>query len=617
MATCPKCHHDVTPGASFCGSCGAAVVAPQLQGAPHDPFIGQTFKGTYFVEVRIGGGGMGDVYRARHVTLDAPIAIKLLKRSLLSDPSLVQRFHREARSASRLRHPNVISVTDFGETEDGTLYMAMEYVAGKSLAQIIAEEFPFPERRIVHIGQQILSALSEAHANDILHRDLKPENVMLEARRNEPDAVKVLDFGLAKIQLPGTRGATLTQAGLVCGTPGYMSPEQWSGEPLDVRSDLYSVGVILYEMLTGRLPHEAETPMEMVRKHLTETIAPPSAYRGQGAVSPDLEALVMRALSAERDGRPASADAMREELLACVVAEPSAASVEPGRRTVVIPQRKSPSPAGAGRSTPARATPLQAEAPPAEGASGTPAPRGTPPKMAATVRLETPGATPRSTGADEERSLPSRRSRAPLIGAAVAAAVVVLGGGLYVASQVREERRAQDEARRREQEVARRAEEASRLRADELARRRATEEEARQRDEAEAKRRAEQARARAEAPPARPDPAAKRRAEESARRRAAEAKRPPRDDRFVSRSKLYSFALPPAADGKGVLSINAEPPGGDVLVNEVAYGPAPREILVPEGSYLVRVRLKTGEQTKQMKVRSGTREAWTAIFRTE
>src|SRR3990172_3981293 len=213
MTTCPKCHHDIAPNASFCASGGTAIVAAQPQGESRDPFIGQTFKGTYFVEMRIGGGGMGDVYRARHVTLDVPFALKILKKALLHAPAIVQRFHREARAASQLRHPNIVSVTDFGQTDDGTLYMAMEYVAGKSLARAIAEDFPLPEQRIVRIGWQILTALAEAHANQVLHRDLKPENVMLETRRDERDSVKVLDFGIAKIQVPGEGSATLTQDG--------------------------------------------------------------------------------------------------------------------------------------------------------------------------------------------------------------------------------------------------------------------------------------------------------------------------------------------------------------------------------------------------------------------
>jgi serine/threonine-protein kinase len=550
MTSCPKCHRDVLPDATVCASCGASVAAAELR----DPFIGQTLKGTYFVEMRIGGGGMGDVYRARHVTLDAPIALKILKRSLLSDPSIVQRFHREARAASRLRHANIISVTDFGQNDDGTLYMAMEYVAGKSLARVIAEEFPLSEPRIVAIGQQILSALAEAHAGQILHRDLKPENVMLESRRSAPDVVKVLDFGIAKIQISGERGVTLTQEGLVCGTPGYMSPEQWSGETLDARSDLYSVGVILYEMLTGRLPFEARTPMELLRKHLTEKVVPPSGRRDGGAVSPDLEGLVMRALSPSREERAGSAESMRSELLACVLREEldSGLRAPAWRRTVAMN-------ASSSRES----------------------------QEVAEVRA------PAVLGPAR------RRSRVPLAAGAVVAAIALLGGGSYLTVRGREQRRA----------VAQRAEEAAaRLR---------TEEEARRRAEAEASlRSADDTRRRAEEDARRQADEARRRADEARKRRVAE-ERQPRGDRFASRSKLYSFPLPNATDGKGVLSINAEPPGGTVLVGDVAYGAAPLEVLVPAGSYRVRIRFKGGERAKLLKVHAGTREPWTAIFNAE
>jgi serine/threonine protein kinase len=205
MPTCTSCHRDVMPGARFCPFCAAPIAPAQPEGAVTDPLIGQTFKGMYFIQQRIGGGGMGDVYKALHVNLDVPVALKILKRALLADPTIVQRFHREARAASRLRHPNVIHVTDFGQTEDGVLYMAMEYVAGKSLARVISEEYPLSEQRVVRIGEQILAALAEAHAGQILHRDLKPENVMLESRRSEPDAVRVLDFGIAKRRATGAR----------------------------------------------------------------------------------------------------------------------------------------------------------------------------------------------------------------------------------------------------------------------------------------------------------------------------------------------------------------------------------------------------------------------------
>jgi serine/threonine protein kinase len=338
MPTCARCHADTPDAARFCPYCGAALIAtPPAPPAP-DPFVGRTINGTYFIERRIGSGGMGVVYKAVHVKLDVPLAVKILRKPLSGDSAAVERFEREARAASRLRHPNVIHVTDFGEADDGTLYMVSEYVAGKSLARVIADEFPLPERRVVKIAEQILSALAEAHANGVLHRDLKPENVMLEARRQDVDHVKIVDFGIAEIGPSPPDAATgepiagaSASPPLVIGTPGYMSPEQWTGERLDARSDLYSVGVLLYEMLTGALPVEPSVTPEVVREQLLRDPVPPSAHR---AVSPDLEAVVLRALARDRDRRPGGAEEMRTALLACegLLASETAA---PGARAAV------------------------------------------------------------------------------------------------------------------------------------------------------------------------------------------------------------------------------------------------------------------------------------------
>jgi serine/threonine-protein kinase len=344
MSICPSCNEERVPGALFCGSCGSRLV-PDAQ-PEVDALVGQTLNGTYVLQQRIGSGGMGDVYRAIHNKLDVPVAVKLVKRALLQDPAVVHRFKREARAASRLRHPNVVGVTDFGQTADGTLFMVMEFVTGKSLAKVISDEGPLSEPRVIHIGAQMLSALAEAHANQLLHRDLKPENVMLEARRGAPDFVKVLDFGIAKVLAPDAPASTLTQAGLVCGTPGYMSPEQLRGDDsLDARSDLFAVGVVLYEMLTLELPFDVQTPMEMLHKHLSERIAPPSERREQ-PVSAALEGLVMSAMSMHREDRPPSADAMRDELIAAaaspLAAERGAApQTEQRVATEVLPRRDS------------------------------------------------------------------------------------------------------------------------------------------------------------------------------------------------------------------------------------------------------------------------------------
>ena len=439
---CTKCHTAITPGARFCLSCGLPVLPPQAEGAPVDPLVGQTFKGTYLIQQRIGGGGMGEVYKATHVTLDMPVALKILKKTLLADSAIVGRFHQEARAASRLRHRNVIAVTDFGQTDDGTLYMAMEYIDGKSLGRLIAEEKPLAERRIVHICGQILSALEEAHASRILHRDLKPENVMVESRRSELDLVKVLDFGIAKLQAPEEQRAALTKTGIVCGTPGYMSPEQWSGEPLDARSDLYSVGVILYEMLTGRLPFEAKTPVEMARAQLSGPPVRPSVRRGGEGVSPDLEALVMRALSHDREERPARADLMRGDLLSCALLTDTARdSRGPDAKTTIVrkarpaepvPESGGSVPVEVGNGSARTAVRKGGSIPPSgsEGGGGVPVAASSP-VPAPTVHPGSPGPESRGDAKETplrnepERHRPRARSRA-LVG--------LLAGGVVIAA---------------------------------------------------------------------------------------------------------------------------------------------------------------------------------------
>jgi serine/threonine-protein kinase len=280
-----------------------------------DEYIGRTIAQKYRVEALIGEGGMGKVYRAHQVALDKMVVLKVLRHSLLSDERTVARFKREAKAASRLNHPNSISILDFGQTEDGALYIAMEFVPGQDLHTVLSKDGPLAESRIVRLISQVLSALSDAHRAGVIHRDLKPENIMVEQRRNEADFVKVLDFGIAKIQ-DGDDGPALTRTGFVCGTPEYMSPEQARGGTLDHRSDLYAVGVILYQLITGRLPFESDSAVGYATKHLTEEPIPPSRRRPELRISQPMERLIMRALSKDPDDRPEDAEVFKNELLA-------------------------------------------------------------------------------------------------------------------------------------------------------------------------------------------------------------------------------------------------------------------------------------------------------------
>ncbi len=284
-----------------------------------DPRIGQVIGERYRIVARLGAGGMGVVYRAEHTLMDKPFAVKLLHAELGGSEELALRFEREAKSASRLDHPNIIRVTDFGREADGTLFLVMELLEGPPLSEVLAEARRLPLGRAVALVAQILDALAHAHALGVVHRDLKPDNVIVSSRPGWTEQAKLLDFGIAKL-VGGDEGTdagpTLTRAGTIFGTPAYMAPEQITGEPLDARADLYAVGVVLFELLTGRCPFVADDLAGLLGKHLSE--APPRLSDAAPDLAfPDaLDLVLQRALAKRRDDRFVDANEFRTMLLA-------------------------------------------------------------------------------------------------------------------------------------------------------------------------------------------------------------------------------------------------------------------------------------------------------------
>ena len=304
---CESCGHDNIDTARFCANCGSILEGPKSK---ENALIGQTIGGRFRVLRVLGEGGMGVVYEAEQQmgTATRKVAVKTLHSHLSQDPSVAARFHRECGTIAQLEHPNTIKVYDFGTTSDGTLYIAMEFVKGKSLNDLIREGGPQPAERVLRIVKQIAGSLAEAHGLSIIHRDLKPENVVLTQRAGEQDVVKLLDFGIAARteSADAEREQKLTQQGMVLGTPPYMSPEQFTGKALDARSDIYSLAVMTYELLTGRLPFDAKTPWQWATEHMTSQPLPFEATAVSDRVPSSMRAAIMRALSKDKDRRQTS-----------------------------------------------------------------------------------------------------------------------------------------------------------------------------------------------------------------------------------------------------------------------------------------------------------------------
>src|ERR671925_861396 len=267
-----------------------------------DTLINTLFDGRYRIVRKLGSGGMANVYLAEDEELGRRVAIKVLNERHANDDSFIERFRREAKNAAGLSHPNIVSIYDRGEAE-GTYYIAMEYLDGRSLKELIVGRGPAPVKTAIDYARQILAAVGFAHRHGIVHRDIKPHNVVVDA----DGRLKVTDFGIAR-----SGASQMTEVGSIIGTAQYLSPEQARGAPVDQRSDVYSVGIVLYEMLTGKVPFTGDTPLEIAMKHLSEVPVPPSELRDD--VPDDLDLVVLRALAKDPEDRYQSAEEMDADL---------------------------------------------------------------------------------------------------------------------------------------------------------------------------------------------------------------------------------------------------------------------------------------------------------------
>ena len=315
--SCPRCGLAADPAAgplNFCPECGTdlrTAAAPSAAAALVDEVIADRYR---LLSV-LGQGGMGSVYKAEHIRMGKALALKILRGDFAQEEGAVERFRDEAQIVSRLSHPHTIAVFDFGEIDDGSgFYLAMEYVPGKDLSVVLRESGALPEARVVDIGEQILGSLAEAHDAGVVHRDIKPGNVMLMQTRSGEDWVKVLDFGIAKLRDDaGAAQASTTSVGAIVGTPNYLAPEQARGDAVDGRADLYAVGCLLHELVTGRPPFQAPTPMAVVSAHLQ---APPPRADLAPGVTRRFADVIQRALAKRPEERFSSADSMRDALVA-------------------------------------------------------------------------------------------------------------------------------------------------------------------------------------------------------------------------------------------------------------------------------------------------------------
>src|SRR5450432_4454957 len=281
---------------------GSAAVSKGTGGP--DPLIGRVINDRFKISALIARGGMGKVYRAEQAPLGRVCALKVLNPSYAGDqdPEFHKRFFLEASIASKLTHPNTVTIFDYGRTDDDVYYMAMEYLVGHTLHRAIRDSGHFPEERAAHVARQICRALREAHALGVIHRDLKPANIFLLEHGDEPDYVKILDFGLVK-EFAEEAKEQLTQTGLFMGSPKYMAPEQIRGDKVDARTDIYALGIILYEMVTGKVPFDRPNSVNILMAHVNEEAPPMRQMNPNAQFGPSIEETVMRCMAKDLEQR--------------------------------------------------------------------------------------------------------------------------------------------------------------------------------------------------------------------------------------------------------------------------------------------------------------------------
>ena len=397
LKICPQCGTEYELDQMFCPKDGSTL---RSQNAGGD-LLGQIVADRYKVMKKLGEGGMGTVYLAEHVKMGRKAALKVMNPGMGQDPDAISRFNREAANASRINHANVAAVYDFGETKEGVIYLAMEFIEGPSLTKVIEETGGLNPVRAADITRQAAEALAVAHDMGIVHRDLKPDNIMLAKGRDGADIVKVVDFGIAKAAADETQKVTKT--GLVVGTPEYMSPEQLAGDKLDGRSDTYSLALVAFAMFTGKLPFPADTVQESMIARLTDRPKTLSEMRPVVAWPEAVQAVMDKALERDTGARYQTASEFGKALYKAVSAMQPAA--RPSGATAVIDAQVAAAPSASSRTAP-------------------PAPAAKAPATKPIPATRVQSSSPLSSPAVEEAPA---KSKMPLI--AAVAAVVVIGGG--------------------------------------------------------------------------------------------------------------------------------------------------------------------------------------------